>query len=593
MNNFSQESVTDKSIIPVCIDLDLKEQDELLFSQLVEETKHFSQKFIHSPSDWLKTYESTVLKENLFLITSENNLSSYADTENKKNIFFLEKQELSLFSNESLLDSSNSYQKVDIHEIKLLPYRLEKKFYDDLNERLVLHKEKSFKCLRKVKSRESKYHNYLSSKLLNLKKKTNEVQVIEELNRFEEFSFQVKSRDELKMGIINFWFEYFGEELFFLQVHQVGELKSSSCLLPVIVNNEIEEFIHLNNFEYKEQSSFVLVHLFRIYSSFFIRDGLINRFEDEHKIWESSFFKIKTPMALFNEQGDLIRHNNKFINLRLKAKDCLQLENDQTLNISSNSYKVFKKEIDFNNSKSLFFVFLSGNHSNSKEILATSSEELGIVSSSIAHELNNPLAGILAALTVFELEDDIEDETKEHLREMKKGAQRCRDLIQTFLGFSKIKPVDIKNIQSKGHELAMKSFEQAFHLIRFRLIENNLKLNVIRKNIDSFGHAFNGSVLAMVFYLVLGEIITAFSHYLLVSHTDNKTLNGEIIENKNYIEIKLYQDFEYKNQITDSKLIQHLVRYLGLDLTLDESIKLLPSAERFLIKDETLENQSY
>ena len=68
-----------------------------------------------------------------------------------------------------------------------------------------------------------------------------------------------------------------------------------------------------------------------------------------------------------------------------------------------------------------------------RPIKSVSSEELGIISSSIAHELNNPLGGILAGLSVLLLED-LEMENRLSLEEMKRGTERCRQLINIFLG---------------------------------------------------------------------------------------------------------------------------------------------------------------
>ncbi len=586
MSTHTNQIISDKSQIQVFIDINLKERNEIIYQNLVDETKVFSQKFILGAEDLKTNLEKQPLVNEPFVIVSENDLKSFLRFSNETKIFYLEEQELSFLSEPENERITEHFEKIDIHEIKLLPFRLEKKFFDYFHKEITEIKERAFKSLKKIKKLESHHHKYLLDKLSVLKNKTIEVQIIEELNRFEEFSFQIKSKDELKVAIINFWFEYFGEELSFIPVANIEDLKKANFLLPIVINEEVEEFISISKFNFSLDSSFILAHLFRVYANFFLRHNLLNRFEDEHKIWEDAFFKIKTPMALFDEQGELIRHNNKFINLRLMGKECLQLENNQTINISSGTYKVLRKKILLNESTNNFFVFLTDSRSSEKRTSMSSNEELGIVSSSIAHELNNPLAGILAALNVFELEDELSDEIKFHLNEMKKGAQRCRDLIQTFLGFSKIKPVsNLDENQDFPKNSVIKSFEQAFHLIRFRLIENNLKLNFKQKMIKRFNYSFNSSVLAMVFYLILGEIITSFSHFLLVSGEGSKTLNAEFIESQNYIEIKLYSEFEYKNKILESKLIMHLIQYLNLEISLEETIKIFPSASRILVKD--------
>lgn len=63
--------------------------------------------------------------------------------------------------------------------------------------------------------------------------------------------------------------------------------------------------------------------------------------------------------------------------------------------------------------------------------------ELGTIGSSIAHELNNPLGGILSYVQLVKMDLKVDDPLRTDIEEMEKGVLRCRDIVQNLLNFTR------------------------------------------------------------------------------------------------------------------------------------------------------------
>lgn len=287
------------------------------------------------------------------------------------------------------------------------------------------------------------------------------------------------------------------------------------------------------------------------------RDGL-----DVLNELEEVFSKINIPIAVFDKKQDLVLHNAEFVNLNISAKKVMNLKVNDQVTLGKEVYKVQK--VFFNDGDYIHINFIPV-----REFLGQtgkpSSEELGIVSSSIAHELNNPLGGILAALNVIEL-DEHTDETLERIKQMREGVLRCKKLVETFLGFSKINP----KAHSEGLNL-QECYNQAMDLVRFRLIENNIVFNSEYLIEKKFNKDVNPYVISMILYLFFGEILTHYSHQKLVTQKTSPRINMNFHETLDQFEFELLDELKISDGFIQSKLIQHLLETQGLHMALENN----------------------
>jgi hypothetical protein len=288
-----------------------------------------------------------------------------------------------------------------------------------------------------------------------------------------------------------------------------------------------------------------------------LRDGQL-----EHTDAVYLLQKIPFPIALIDKNDELLLHNEKFLNLNISIKNCLAFEHDEQVEINKSSYKVNRKFIE-NDTRSILFYLYPLNDLFSDES-TPSNEEMGIVSSSIAHELNNPLAGILAAIEVICL-DEVEPNVQEQLDDMKEGVLRCKELVETFLGFSRATPhLNFKDIE------IFNSFKQSIELLRFRLIENKVNLILNHDIEEPFELDINPHVLVMIFYLLLGDLLTNYTHRSLITYDKKPSVLLEFLEKHNAFVIKTPKNFGLDNDFIASRLLKHLMETQNLMLSFTE-----------------------
>lgn len=301
-----------------------------------------------------------------------------------------------------------------------------------------------------------------------------------------------------------------------------------------------------------------LFFFYTLVNFFAFKQDIQDPFFDD-SLWDSVLDSIPFPVALLSETAEVYQHNTLFSKLNLAPSDCLKYKLREKILINDIPYNVFRKEVHHLDEKKILFVFftesffLKGDNGN----LTPSGQELGIISSSIAHELNNPIAGIQAALSLLML-GEMNDEAKLTLVEMKNGATRCKQLIETFLGFSRVNPKSLTTLELQLSPIEV-CYQQAQNLLRFRTVESGIRFNFTFSRHSEFRASVNISLMTMTYYLILGELMTLYSHQLLVADKNQieKVIKGEIIESSQEIQIQLHE--LNISTLSLSKLIQNLL----------------------------------
>lgn len=295
-------------------------------------------------------------------------------------------------------------------------------------------------------------------------------------------------------------------------------------------------------------------------------DDLDSKDIGEIEFWKKIFSKIPYPMAVISQLGELLIYNEHFATVGILPRECLSFKDNDHLEISQQHYKIRRFDFAFHGNIVQYYIFYT-----SEKIMNNPNNDLGIVSSSIAHELNNPLAGILAALSLLRLENNWGEEALLEIEEMKDGAKRCKELVEIFLGFSRMSP------KNSGESSLKISLDQAINLLRFRMVESDLRIDM-KLNAASEDLIFdiNASVLSMILYLIFSELMTAFAHHRLLAPKSSSLLEGKVLGTSHQVQFVLNEEFEYEKNILDSKLLQHLLFFEKLEIVfLTKEIRLI------------------
>ena len=308
---------------------------------------------------------------------------------------------------------------------------------------------------------------------------------------------------------------------------------------------------------------------------------------------EVAFSDYQFPLCIFNNCYNIISQNFAFKKIHITPNECQKLCDLSKIERNGDSYLVRIKKIEYCDEDFFLYIFQglkyfkdSLSHKEREILFKNENNDLEIVTSSMAHELNNPIAGILGAIELLELElgpDSNDHYISQDILEMKKSAKRCKDLIQIFLGFSRNDFNFKKNVLDKCFiEVLNDTSQKAIELLRPRMLESNinisLKLNIDHHpDLDIVIYKSHIGALTLFFYFLLNEAIIYISHQRLIIQVPiekKQVFEWELkVQFKNEgeghkIVITLFYDssIETFRRLCDSKLFQYLLKKINLSL---------------------------
>lgn len=277
----------------------------------------------------------------------------------------------------------------------------------------------------------------------------------------------------------------------------------------------------------------------------------------------SEFEEITYPIAVIKNDTDVIYSNEKFIDLGIGINGLAALKNGE---IKSGHSSIIIEEIS-SLKETKVYLFMPVNELGQDVLSQSSEEELGIICSSIAHELNNPIGGIINAFQLLNVLNDFDEGTKEIVNEMTKSIERAHHLVNLFLGFVKT------DIHKKENQEINPCLNQAVDLLRGRMVKEGCFIHVDFLGEDHrLKFNFNHSVMTIVFYIISSDLLTRFARETLVKNTNQneKSLSISISRENNILKLKT-NNLNYQfDVLKDSHLLKYLVQSQKIHLNFDD-----------------------
>lgn len=201
----------------------------------------------------------------------------------------------------------------------------------------------------------------------------------------------------------------------------------------------------------------------------------VERNKELQLLWQATFNAVSDPLCLIDQNYNVKIANQKFTEMMPdsspeanklhfgplpKETSAILQANATTFRIRDDKdpsiiYEVSRQGMMIDYQRCFFFVYhnISRQLHYERQLLESAKlAELGTISSSIAHELNNPLGGMLNFTQLIKMDLKGDEDYYNDIVEIENGIQKCKLIVQNLLGFSRVddfsehKPLEIHDV---------------------------------------------------------------------------------------------------------------------------------------------------
>lgn len=324
------------------------------------------------------------------------------------------------------------------------------------------------------------------------------------------------------------------------------ELKLASYTLGRIV------FARKSNAKFKQRETLALQQVADSVALAIDRLAKLEQAESLKQQWDSTFDAIFEPLCLTDEKFNILRTNKAFLSLVNKKHaqviglNCFSIfcgdampealvspTNafilDRVSKNKNSTYEVNTQRIHNQQKGQALLLTIFRDITNQKKIekqIFESSKmaELGTIGSSIAHDINNPLGGMLNFLQLIKIDLPKNSAIYEDILEMESAGLRCKEIVENLLRFSRKQdigapePIDLRDVVE--HSLKIVNLQT-------RSIGIHVQFKPTKEKVIVTGH-FN--LLSQVLNHVLQNAFEAVSEKLTQSPRYNGVIRVEIFD---------------------------------------------------------------
>lgn len=265
--------------------------------------------------------------------------------------------------------------------------------------------------------------------------------------------------------------------------------------------------------------------------------GKIKKLQELHaaqKIWESTFQAFSEPILIIDENYGVLQTNltlppaaiapkcyELLFQLKKPCENCQRGKKFELF--QKKDYEVFSQSLKMEPDASPVFVNFYHDISHRKKIELQLIEnakmaELGTIGSSIAHELNNPLGGMLSFAQLIKNDLPPQHRHYEDIVAIESGIQRSKEIVQNLLSFSR---------KSDEKDFSLVSFTEAFeralsiaqlsskHLSMSHFIDIPQELDRVKGSLNLISQALK-NIFVLVFDLISKSSLHNLSYKIMI-----------------------------------------------------------------------------